>query len=187
MVILSLTLFINQEAECEKEKMDVAYQAQTNIADSSREFQMQKASYDQEVNARKAEAELSYKLQVKLLSVICCVQPHRDYQPSQNVPTTKYPPPITPLSSLNKSGLSFKFATKSVTQYIDLKQQLLCSCFAFITRSINQNTATKFSSAHNTAIFENHPIMLCEPLNECMSCMLMDCVSGDVLLKKRQF
>ena len=45
--------------------MDVAYQAQTNIADSSREYQMQKASYDQEVNARKAEAELSYELQVK--------------------------------------------------------------------------------------------------------------------------
>lgn len=52
-----------REAECEKEKMDVAYQAQTNIADSSREFQMQKAAFDQEVNARKAEAELSYELQ----------------------------------------------------------------------------------------------------------------------------
>ena len=51
--------------------MDVAYQAQTNIADSSREFQMQKASFDQEVNARKAEAELSYELQVKFLFVIC--------------------------------------------------------------------------------------------------------------------
>ena len=59
---------MNQEAECEKEKMDVAYQAQTNIADSSREYQMQKASYDQEVNARKAEAELSYELQVKKTS-----------------------------------------------------------------------------------------------------------------------
>ena len=60
------SLFINQEAECEKEKMDVAYQAQTNIADSSREFQMQKAAFDQEVNARKAESELSYELQVNL-------------------------------------------------------------------------------------------------------------------------
>ena len=58
--------FFYQEAECEKEKMDVAYQAQTNIADSSREFQMQKAAFDQEVNARKAEAELSYELQVNL-------------------------------------------------------------------------------------------------------------------------
>lgn len=61
---------VYQEAECEKEKMDVAYQAQTNIADSSREYQMQKASYDQEVNARKAEAELSYELQVKKILVI---------------------------------------------------------------------------------------------------------------------
>ena len=57
---------INQEAECEKEKMDVAYQAQTNIADSSREYQLQKASFDQEVNAKKAESELSYELQVNL-------------------------------------------------------------------------------------------------------------------------
>lgn len=59
---------IDQEAECEKEKMDVAYQAQTNIADSSREFQMQKAAFDQEVNARKAESELSYELQVPPLN-----------------------------------------------------------------------------------------------------------------------
>ena len=65
-----LSWLVYQEAECEKEKMDVAYQAQTNIADSSREYQMQKASYDQEVNARKAEAELSYELQVKKILVI---------------------------------------------------------------------------------------------------------------------
>ena len=45
--------------------MDVAYQAQTNIADSSREYQMNKAAFDQEVNARKAESELAYELQVK--------------------------------------------------------------------------------------------------------------------------
>ena len=34
---------------------------------------------------------------------------------------------------------------------------------------------------------KNCPIMQCELLNECTSCMLMDCVSGDVLLKKRQY
>lgn len=61
--------------------MDVAYQAQTNIADSSREYQMQKASYDQEVNARKAEAELSYELQVNLLSVVCQIK-HQNVQPT---------------------------------------------------------------------------------------------------------
>ena len=54
--------------------MDVAYQAQTNIADSSREFQMQKAAFDQEVNARKAEAELSYELQVHCKTLICVKQ-----------------------------------------------------------------------------------------------------------------
>lgn len=52
-----------REAECQKQKMDISYQAQTNIADSSREFQMQKAAFDQEVNAKKAEAELAYELQ----------------------------------------------------------------------------------------------------------------------------
>ena len=46
--------------------MDVVYQTQTNIADSSKDFQMQKAAFDQEVNTRKAEAELSYELQVNL-------------------------------------------------------------------------------------------------------------------------
>ena len=56
--------------------MDVAYQAQTNIADSSREFQMQKAAFDQEVNARKAEAELSYELQVHG-KTLCCVKQRR--------------------------------------------------------------------------------------------------------------
>ncbi|XP_031551658.1 flotillin-2a-like [Actinia tenebrosa] len=52
-----------REAECQKQKMDVVYQTQTNIADSSKDFQMQKAAFDQEVNTRKAEAELSYELQ----------------------------------------------------------------------------------------------------------------------------
>merc|ERR550519_3016803 len=52
-----------REAECQKQKMDVVYQTQTNVADSSKDFQMQKAAYDQEVNTRKAEAELSYELQ----------------------------------------------------------------------------------------------------------------------------
>lgn len=74
MIDLIIPLCIYQEAECEKEKMDVAYQAQTNIADSSREFQMQKAAFDQEVNARKAEAELSYELQVHCRTLFCVKQ-----------------------------------------------------------------------------------------------------------------
>ena len=44
--------------------MDVKYSTQTKIADASREYQMNKAAFDQEVNAKKAEAELAYELQV---------------------------------------------------------------------------------------------------------------------------
>ena len=40
-----------QEAECEKSRMDAKYDADTKIADASREYQMQKANYDMEVNA----------------------------------------------------------------------------------------------------------------------------------------
>ncbi|KAJ8312979.1 hypothetical protein KUTeg_010352 [Tegillarca granosa] len=52
-----------REAECEKTKMDTKFAADTKIADASRQFQMMKASFDMEVNAKKAEAELAYELQ----------------------------------------------------------------------------------------------------------------------------
>ena len=52
-----------REAECEKGRMDVRYHADTNIANALRDFQMKKAEFDQEVNAKKAEAELAYELQ----------------------------------------------------------------------------------------------------------------------------
>jgi len=51
-----------REAECEKARMDARYAADTKIADSKRAFEMQKANFDMEVNARKAEAELAYEL-----------------------------------------------------------------------------------------------------------------------------
>ena len=41
-----------QEAECEKAKMDIKYKADASIADSSREFKMQKAQFDTEVNTK---------------------------------------------------------------------------------------------------------------------------------------
>ncbi len=44
--------------------MDARLQADTKIADSKREFQMRSAEFDQEVNTKKAEAELAYQLQV---------------------------------------------------------------------------------------------------------------------------
>lgn len=52
-----------REAECDKQLMDTKFLADTKIADSSRQYQMMKASFDMEVNARKAEAELAYQLQ----------------------------------------------------------------------------------------------------------------------------
>ena len=52
-----------REAECTKEMMDVKYSTQAKIADASREYQMNKAAFDQEVNTKKAEAELAYELQ----------------------------------------------------------------------------------------------------------------------------
>ena len=41
-----------QEAECEKLRMDAKYDADSKIADSARQYQMQKANFDMEVNAR---------------------------------------------------------------------------------------------------------------------------------------
>jgi len=52
-----------REAECEKARMDTKYAADTKIANSRRQFEMQKANFDMEVNAKKAEAELAYELQ----------------------------------------------------------------------------------------------------------------------------
>ncbi|XP_050408143.1 flotillin-2 [Patella vulgata] len=52
-----------REAECEKSRMDTKYEADTRVADATRAFQMQKASFDIEVNTKQAEAELAYRLQ----------------------------------------------------------------------------------------------------------------------------
>ena len=52
-----------REAECEKSAMDVKYGANTKIEDSHRQFSLQKAQFDSEVNSKKAEAQLAYELQ----------------------------------------------------------------------------------------------------------------------------
>lgn len=52
--------------------MDVKYSTQAKIADASREYQMNKAAFDQEVNTKKAEAELAYELQVFIGSFLGC-------------------------------------------------------------------------------------------------------------------
>jgi len=41
-----------QEAECEKARMDTKYAADTKIANSRRQYEMQKANFDMEVNAK---------------------------------------------------------------------------------------------------------------------------------------
>lgn len=56
--IRNLTNFLStccdflQEAECKKEMMDVKFLADTKMADSKRELEMQKASFNQEVNTK---------------------------------------------------------------------------------------------------------------------------------------
>lgn len=52
-----------REALCKRETLDVKYLADTKMADSKREFEMQKAGFSQEVNTKKAEAQLAYELQ----------------------------------------------------------------------------------------------------------------------------
>merc|ERR1719259_1316218 len=52
-----------REAECEKDHMDSKFMADTKIANSEREYKLQKASFDQEVNTARADAELAYELQ----------------------------------------------------------------------------------------------------------------------------
>lgn len=51
------------ESECQRARMDVKYDMDSRIADSSRHFQMQKAAFDVEVNRAKAQSELAYNLQ----------------------------------------------------------------------------------------------------------------------------
>lgn len=41
-----------QEAECKKEMMDVKFLADTKMADSKRELEMQRAAFNQEVNTK---------------------------------------------------------------------------------------------------------------------------------------
>ncbi|XP_071547238.1 flotillin-2 [Panulirus ornatus] len=52
-----------KEAECEKTAMDVKYNTDTKIEDNARQFKLQKAQFDQEINTAKAEAQLAYELQ----------------------------------------------------------------------------------------------------------------------------
>ena len=52
-----------KEAQADQQRQAAKFAADTAIALSERDFQTEKAAYDQEVNARRAEAELAYPLQ----------------------------------------------------------------------------------------------------------------------------
>lgn len=52
-----------KSADADKMGQAARYKADTAIAESERDFSVEKAIYDREVNAKKAEAELAYKLQ----------------------------------------------------------------------------------------------------------------------------
>ncbi len=51
------------EASSRQKAEQARYSADTAIAESQRDFEVKKAAYDREVNARRAEAELAYQLQ----------------------------------------------------------------------------------------------------------------------------
>ena len=52
-----------KSAQAEQQREAARFAADTAIAESKRDFETQQAAYDQQVNARKAEAELAYSLQ----------------------------------------------------------------------------------------------------------------------------
>uniref|UniRef100_A0A3Q2P1I7 Flotillin n=1 Tax=Fundulus heteroclitus TaxID=8078 RepID=A0A3Q2P1I7_FUNHE len=52
-----------REAECKKEMMDVKFLADTKMADSKRELELQKAAFNQEINTKRAQSQLAYELQ----------------------------------------------------------------------------------------------------------------------------
>ena len=78
------------------------------------------------------------------------------------------------ISSLNKSGLSFLPAVKSVTKLM-LKTTILQLILSYHEKywPKHSNKVSLASYTCKTAIFENCPIMRCELFNKCISCMLM--------------
>ena len=52
-----------QQAQCTAEREKVVNASMTAIANSKRDYETQKAAFDKDVNEKKAQAELAYKLQ----------------------------------------------------------------------------------------------------------------------------
>jgi flotillin len=53
-----------QEALAEEQRMAARYANDIDISKSQRDYELKKAAYDQEVQAKKAQSELAYNLQV---------------------------------------------------------------------------------------------------------------------------
>ena len=52
-----------READADRERQAARYKADTAIAESERDFKLEKVSYDKQVNTAKADSELAYQLQ----------------------------------------------------------------------------------------------------------------------------
>jgi len=57
-----------QEAIAEEQRLAARYVNDIEIAKAQRDFELKKASYDQEVQAKKAQSDLAYSLQVCVVS-----------------------------------------------------------------------------------------------------------------------
>lgn len=55
-----------ESAKARQEGESAKYQAETRIAESRRDFEVQEAAYQQDINRKKAEAELAYTLQTNI-------------------------------------------------------------------------------------------------------------------------
>lgn len=56
-----------QEAKAKQEKLSAQYLNEIEMAKAQRDYELKKATYDIEVNTRKAESDLAYQLQVRRL------------------------------------------------------------------------------------------------------------------------
>jgi len=56
-----------QEAIAEEQRMAAKYVNDIEIAKAQRDFELKNATFDQEVQTKKAQSELAYALQVKCL------------------------------------------------------------------------------------------------------------------------
>ena len=56
-----------QESLANEQRVQAELQNKTGIEQAKRDFEVKKATYDVEVNTANAEAQLAYKLQVKIL------------------------------------------------------------------------------------------------------------------------